>query len=257
MAKFTNSLLILSNRHISDEYFVLKLQAGEEVKDFRPGQFVQVRVDKSESTFLRRPISIYDVDKEANTFDLLIKIVGKGTEALSLLSEGDMLGVIYPLGNSFTIAEADEKVLLLGGGVGVAPLFLAGKALKDSGVSVEFILGYRTSSQIIDQELFSSIGEVHLTTEDNSAGEEGFVIDHSRLACHDYSRIYCCGPDPMMKAVAKLARDNEVYCEVSLENLMACGIGVCLCCIEETVDGNVCACTEGPVFNINNLKWQI
>lgn len=257
MAKFTNSLLILSNRRVSDEYFVLRLQAGDEVKDFKPGQFVQVRVDKSESTFLRRPISIYDIDKEALTFDLLIKIVGKGTEALSILTEGDTLAVIYPLGNSFTIPEADEKVLMLGGGVGVAPLFLAGKAFKDRGVSVEFILGYRSSSQIIDQDLFSSIGKVHLTTEDNSAGEEGRLIDHSRLAIHDYSRIYCCGPDPMMKAVARLAKDNKVFCEVSLENLMACGIGVCLCCIEETVDGNLCVCTEGPVFNINSLKWQI
>jgi len=257
MAKFSNSLLILSNRRVSDEYFVLKVQAGEEVQDILPGHFVQVRVDNSDSTFLRRPISVYDVDRAANTFDLLIKIVGDGTEALSRLAEGDSLPVIYPLGNSFSMPAANEKVILVGGGVGVAPLFMAGKVLREAGIEVEFILGYRSASQVIDYKQFSAIGKVNLTTEDGSEGEKGFVIDHSRFNTDDYNRIYCCGPDPMMKAVAKLAKHKNKHCEVSLENLMACGIGVCLCCIEETVSGNLCVCTEGPVFNINDLKWQI
>lgn len=257
MAKYSKSLLIISNRRLNDEYFVIRLQGGDEVKDILPGQFVQLRVDNSDSTFLRRPISVYNIDKESNSFDLLIKIVGKGTETLAALEKGSYLSVIYPLGNSFTLPEQGEKVLLVGGGVGVAPLYMAGKFLKERDIDIEYVLGYRSSEHIVDLDAFTSVADVNITTEDASAGEKGFVIDHSRFQKQDYSRIYCCGPDPMMKAVAGLARQNKVHCEVSLENLMACGIGVCLCCIEDTVHGNLCACTEGPVFNTNDLKWQI
>ncbi len=257
MAKYSKDLLIISNRRISDEYFVLRLQAGEEVKLIMPGQFVQVLIENSSSTFLRRPISVYDKDIKNNTIDLLIKIAGDGTEVLSHIKEGDRLGLIYPLGNSFSMPAPGQRVLLVGGGVGVAPLFLAAKVLKERGIELEFILGYRSAGQLIDLDSFSSLARVHITTEDGSYGEKGKVTDHSRLGKDNYDRIYCCGPDPMMKAVAGFATQKLIHCEVSLENLMACGIGVCLCCIEPTVRGNVCTCTEGPVFNIKDLKWQI
>lgn len=257
MAKYSKDLLIISNRQISDEYFVLRLQAGEEVKTIMPGQFVQVRVDNSNSTFLRRPISVYSTDNEALSLDLLIKVVGKGTDVLSHLKSGDNLGLIYPLGNSFSIPEPGQRVLLVGGGVGVAPLFMAARVLKEREIDVEFVLGYRSAAQLIDMESFSSLGRVHITTEDGSYGERGMVTDHSRFEEDNFERIYCCGPDPMMKAVARMASGKNIHCEVSLENLMACGIGVCLCCIEPTVRGNLCACTDGPVFNIKDLKWQI
>ena len=257
MAKYSKDLLIISNRRISDEYFVLRLQAGEEVKLIMPGQFVQVLIENSSSTFLRRPISVYDKDIKNNTIDLLIKIAGDGTEVLSHIKEGDRLGLIYPLGNSFSMPAPGQRVLLVGGGVGVAPLFLAAKVLKERGIELEFILGYRSAGQLIDLDSFLSLARVHITTEDGSYGEKGKVTDHSRLGKDNYDRIYCCGPDPMMKAVAGFATQKLIHCEVSLENLMACGIGVCLCCIEPTVRGNVCTCTEGPVFNIKDLKWQI
>lgn len=257
MQKLNKSLKLLENRWVTDEYFVLKLQAGQEVKDILPGQFVQVRVDNSDSTFLRRPISVYDTDTNLNTLDLLIKIAGKGTLTLSGLESGADLSLVYPLGNSFTVPDVPERILLVGGGVGVAPLFLAGKKLTMSGMDVEFLLGYRTDKQVIDLEIFSSIGKVNLTTEDGSTGVKGFVTDHTVISKGRFDRIYCCGPDLMMKAVASLAKKYGITCEVSLENLMACGFGACLCCIEETVNGNLCACTDGPVFNINDLKWQI
>lgn len=242
---------------MTDEYFVLKLQGGSEVSDILPGQFVQVRVDNSNSTFLRRPISVYETDTDNKTIDLLIKIAGDGTLTLSGLKPGEDISLVYPLGNSFTVPDKPEKILLVGGGVGVAPLFLAGKVLKMNGMDVEFLLGYRTTKQVIDFDEFSAFGKVNLTTEDGSTGVKGFVTDHSVIKDGKFDRIYCCGPDLMMKAVASLAKKNKIYCEVSLENLMACGFGACLCCIEETVNGNLCTCTDGPVFNINDLKWQI
>ncbi|MEE4116169.1 MAG: dihydroorotate dehydrogenase electron transfer subunit [Marinilabiliaceae bacterium] len=257
MLKRTESLLLLENRRVTDEYFVLKLQAGSIVEEIRPGQFVQVKVENSSSTFLRRPISVYDIDTAARTLDLLIKIAGEGTMALSMLEEGMRVSVVYPLGNSFSIPERKERILLAGGGVGVAPLFLAAKVLHDKGMDVEFLLGYRSASQLIDYDKFSKIGRVHLTTEDGSAGIKGLLTGHKVLTEGDFNRIYCCGPDPMMKAVASIARKRDIFCEVSLENLMACGFGVCLCCIEETVRGNLNTCTDGPVFNIKELKWQI
>lgn len=257
MAKYSKDLLIISNRRISDEYFVLKLQGGKELESILPGQFVQLRVDNASSTFLRRPISVYDIDIKDCTIDLLIKVVGEGTAILSKLKSGERLGVIYPLGNSFSLPESAQRVLLVGGGVGVAPLFMAGKWLKNKGMDIEFLLGYRSAEQLIDIDSFSSLGKLNITTEDGSYGEKGLVVNHSRLKKENFDRIYCCGPDPMMKAVAGIASKWNIHCEVSLENLMACGIGVCLCCIEPTVNGNLCACTDGPVFNIKDLKWQI
>ena len=150
MHKHNKSLVLLANRRVTEDYFVLSLQAEHQLVDIHPGQFVQVRVDGSNSTFLRRPISIYDIDTKKNTIDLLIKIAGDGTSKLSSLVAGDMLSIVYPLGNSFTIPGKDEKVLLVGGGVGVAPLYFAAKTLKECGIEVEFLLGYRSYNQVID-----------------------------------------------------------------------------------------------------------
>lgn len=144
--------------------------------------------------------------------------------------------------------------MLVGGGVGVAPLLYFGKILKENGYSPEFLLGARSKNDLLQLDLFEAIGKVNTSTEDGSHGEQGLVTKHSALA-PGIDCIFCCGPAPMMKAVAAEARKIGAQCEVSLENMMACGIGACLCCVEKTVKGNVCVCTEGPVFNINQLTW--
>jgi dihydroorotate dehydrogenase electron transfer subunit len=154
-------------------------------------------------------------------------------------------------------AATDSRILLVGGGIGTAPLLYTGKILKNSGFNPIFLLGGRTKNDIVQIEEFRKLGIVHITTEDCSAGEKGFVTNHSALASEKFDKIYACGPKPMMVAVAKYAKERDIDCEVSLENMMACGIGACLCCVEKTVRGNVCVCTEGPVFNINQLTWQI
>jgi dihydroorotate dehydrogenase electron transfer subunit len=255
MGKRIGDLKIIKNKRLTNDFFVLELSVNDKFPDFKPGQFVQVRVDGSPETFLRRPISIHDVDYEKNTIKLLIQIAGKGTEALSKLRDGDLLNIIYPLGNSFGLPAVNDNVLLVGGGCGVAPLLFLGKYLKSKGYIPDILLGFRNSTRIIEFEEYLKIGKVFLSTEDGSSGEKGFVTSNSIFSSGKYDRIYCCGPDSMMKEIAVHCKKNNIACEVSLENLMACGIGACLCCIVDTVNGNLCTCIDGPVFNINELKW--
>jgi dihydroorotate dehydrogenase electron transfer subunit len=255
MAKRIEDLKIAGNKRLTKDLFVLELSSREELPDLKPGQFAQVKVDGSSETFLRRPFSIHDVNYEINTIKLLIQVAGKGTAALSNLKIGDSLNLIYPLGNSFGLPDKDQKILLVGGGCGVAPLLFLGKHLKSNGYSPDILLGFRNSERIIELEEYLKIGNVFLTTEDGSKGEKGYVTSHSVLSESIFERIYCCGPDSMMRAVAAYSNKKNIDCEVSLENLMACGFGVCLCCIVSTTRGNLCTCIDGPVFNIKELKW--
>jgi dihydroorotate dehydrogenase electron transfer subunit len=255
MAKRIEDLKILTNTQLNKDFFVLELSGNDKLPDVKPGQFAQVRVDGSPETFLRRPFSIHDVDYENNTFKLLIQIAGKGTETLSKLGSGNLLNLIYPLGNSFTLPAENEKILLVGGGCGVAPLLFLGKYLKSNGYLPDVLLGFRNSERIIELEEYNKIGKIFMTTEDGSHGEKGYVTNHSIFLTDSYTRIYCCGPDSMMKAIFCYCKKNNIACEVSLENLMGCGIGVCLCCVVDTYRGNLCTCVDGPVFNINDLKW--
>jgi dihydroorotate dehydrogenase electron transfer subunit len=255
MAKRIEDLKVIGNKRLNNDYFILELSAETKIPEFMPGQFAQVRVDGSQETFLRRPISIHDVDYEKNTFKLLIQIAGKGTQKLSKLVIGDILNLIYPLGNSFSLPSDKEKVLLVGGGCGIAPLLYLGKYLKSNGYIPDIVLGFRNRLKIIEFEDYREIGKVFIATEDGSEGEKGYVTNHSVFSTNRYNRIYSCGPELMMKAVAYYSKKNNITCEVSLENLMACGIGACLCCVVDTVKGNLCTCVEGPVFNVNDLKW--
>jgi dihydroorotate dehydrogenase electron transfer subunit len=224
----------------------------------KAGQFAQLLVEQSPTTFLRRPISIHYVEEEQNEVWFLVQTVGDGTRALAALQKGDKLNVVLPLGNAFSLPETpSERVLLVGGGVGVAPMLFMGKTLKQMGFEPTFLLGARKDSDLLQLERFEALGRVFVTTEDGSMGEKGFVTQHSLLQQETFSRICVCGPKPMMVAVARYAKSVSTPCEVSLENMMACGLGACLCCVEDTDLGHVCVCTEGPVFNIEKLKWQI
>ncbi|GHT71672.1 dihydroorotate dehydrogenase B (NAD(+)), electron transfer subunit [Bacteroidia bacterium] len=241
-------------------YCLLKLGLDEEIPEILPGQFVQVQINNSPATFLRRPISVHFVDRAKNELWLLVQVIGDGTQKLSGLKKGDCLNLIYPLGNSFGLPEKSGKTgkfLLIGGGVGIAPLLYLGACLQERGYKPEFLLGAKTEKDVLQINEFRKFGSVHITTEDGSTGEKGYVTNHSVLQPADFDFIYTCGPKPMMIAVAEYAREKGISCEVSLENTMACGIGACLCCVEKTVRGNVCVCTEGPVMNINQLTWQI
>jgi len=257
MKKYALDLRVVSVEQIHARYVLIKLTDDQKLPEMLPGQFVEVRVDGSPNTFLRRPISINFVDREKNELWLLIATVGDGTRQLAKLQPGDLLNCILPLGNGFCAEGGPSVPLLIGGGVGVAPLLYLGAELAKNGITPTFLLGARTKNDLLLLDEFKKYGRVLITTEDGSEGEKGFVTNHSLLQQERFDHIYTCGPTPMMKAVARYAKQANIDCEVSLENLMACGLGACLCCVEKTVDGNLCVCKDGPVFNINQLLWQV
>lgn len=258
MKKFILDLTVTENTRLHVNYVLLKLTCSAELPEMLPGQFAEIRVDGSSTTFLRRPISINFVDRKKNEVWFLIQLVGDGTKRLAEAKVGDTINVVLPLGNGFTMPEKGaDKLLLIGGGVGTAPMLYLGEQLALNGCKPTFLLGARSSQDLLQLDQFAAYGEVYTTTEDGSHGEKGYVTQHSILNKVAFEQIYTCGPKPMMMAVARYAKSHQINCEVSLENKMACGVGACLCCVENTDEGHLCVCNEGPVFNINKLLWQI
>jgi len=262
--RYIDDWIVKENYLIHDNYSLLKLTLDKEIPEVMPGQFMQVRVDDSPSTFLRRPISVHFIDRQANELWLLIQIMGEGTRRLAKHKPGDSINMIYPLGNGFSLPEdifsssdTNKKLLLVGGGGGVAPLLYLGAWLSAHNYNPIFLLGAKSQNDLLQIDEFQKLGAVYFTTEDGTYGEKGFVTNHSILESDNFDYLYVCGPKPMMIAVAKYAHQHSILGEASLENTMACGIGVCLCCVEKTVYGNMRTCIEGPIFNINNLTWQI
>lgn len=258
MSKQIIDFKVIENNRLSDSYSLLKLtpMVGE-LPDIYPGQFVQVQVKNSATTYLRRPISVHFVDYATSQLWLLVRRAGEGTEGIIKSEVGSTLNLVLPLGGMFdTPSKKDARLLLIGGGVGVAPMLYFGAYLVNEGYKPEFLLAAKSEADLLQIDEFKKYGTVHISTDDGSVGERGLVTQHSVLKSDNLDFIYCCGPMPMMKGVAAIAKELNVECEVSLENLMACGVGACLCCVEDTVDsGHVCVCTEGAVFNIKRLKW--
>lgn len=242
-------------RWLNDENYILVLQGDDLETDIKPGSFAELQVPGIPDVFLRRPISILDFSPQDNTLSFYIKAIGKGTRQLGKLLEGDAVSVVYPLGNSFSVID-EGKALIVGGGSGIAPFIQLGRTLKNRNISTTFLIGGRTKNDVFLTKEFSEFGEVLVTTEDGSRGEKGMVTHHSIFAGNfNYTKIYTCGPDPMMKAIAEIAAERNIDCEASLENMMACGIGACLCCVTPSTEGNKVVCTEGPVFNTKLLGW--
>ncbi len=248
---------VRSNEQLNNQNHLLKVAPADnqQLPELLPGQFVQILIENAPHTFLRRPISINNTDPVRNEIWLLVQAVGEGTRKICGLRTGDTCNMLLPLGNSFTIPSTPGNYLLVGGGVGTAPLLFLGKKLHERGIACDFLLGGASAKNILQQPDFRQYGTLHCTTEDGSLGERGYVTHHSLLQRKTYDFIFTCGPKPMMVAVARYAHERGIGCEASLENLMACGFGACLCCVEKTTRGNLCACTEGPVFNISELTW--
>lgn len=259
MKKYILDLVVTQNIQLHANYVLIKLTQADPLPEMWPGQFAEIRIDGSDTTFLRRPISINYVDKTKNEVWFLVQLVGDGTRKLATVKAGDTVNVVMPLGNGFTLPEPTEPLhpLLVGGGVGTAPMLMLGEALVKRGFKPTFLLGARSAKDLLQLDEFAKLGEVYTTTEDGSMGEKGYVTQHSVLNTVKFDQIYTCGPKPMMMAVAKYAKANNIACEVSLENTMACGVGACLCCVENTDEGHLCVCKDGPVFNIKKLLWQI
>jgi len=257
MKKAVIDFLLLENRQLNKDNFLLKLQSPIPITDIFPGQFINVEIKDASEIFLRRPFSILDVDYDLQTLSLLVKILGRGSKKLCSAKSGDTINAIFPLGRSFSLPDKSDNILLIGGGSGVAPMLFMAKTCGLGPSQVNVLIGARSFFDHIDISEYKKYGNFFITTEDGSYGEKGYVTNHPIFSenLRSFSKIYTCGPDPMMKAIGRIALEQNIFCEVSLENMMACGFGVCLCCVEDTKSGHKCVCTDGPVFNVNDLKW--
>ena len=237
---------IISNVALTDS--VMKMvMAGDTSAITAPGQFVNIRLD---GLFLRRPISICDYDAE--TLTILYKVVGKGTLQMAKMQAGEELDILTGLGNGYDLTLAGEKPVLLGGGVGVPPLYRLAKDLIAAGKEVSVVLGFNTAAEIFYEDAFRALGAtVYVTTVDGSRGIKGFVTD--ALANIDYTYFYTCGPEPMLKAIYKTATTSG---QLSFEERMGCGFGACMGCSCKTVTGNKRICKEGPVLVKEDIIWE-
>jgi len=253
MKKQIIDLKVVRNARLNPDHYLLECESPIPLDGVLPGQFAEILVENAPKTFLRRPISVHFVNEKTNTIEFYVKRVGEGTRTLGYLEAGDFVNAILPLGNGFPL-EPYGKTLLVGGGCGVAPLLYLAKALYENDEDVDILIGAREQGQISETERYSRYGQLYISTEDGSTGEIGLVTQHSIMKnMASYSKIYVCGPEPMMKAVVNMAKPHNIPVFVSLENTMACGIGACLCCVVNTEKGNVCVCTEGPVFDAKVL----
>lgn len=239
---------VVSNEQLTAKSWLMVLE-GDTQYVTRAGEFVNIAL---EGKFLRRPISVCDYDER--TITLLYDVVGEGTKAMSLMKEGAELDLLIGLGNGFSEERECRRPALLGGGVGCAPLYNLAKKFLARGVKPVVILGFNSEKDVVSADMFEAIGaELYIATVDGSMGTKGFVTDVIREQGLECDYFYACGPMPMLKALCK---DVEWPGEVSLDERMACGFGVCMCCSVETKSGNKRICKEGPVFDKEDLIWK-
>ncbi len=235
---------ILSNTPLTDSVYKMVL-AGDTSHITAPGQFVNIQLD---GLFLRRPISVCDYDD--STLTIVYKVVGKGTEVMSKMAPGEILDILTGLGNGYDLSLSGENPVLLGGGVGVPPMYNLAKKLIAQGKKISVILGFNTKSEIFYEEEFKALGcHVTVTTVDGSYGVKGFVTDALPEA---YTYFYTCGPEPMLKAVY---RSTSTSGQMSFEERMGCGFGACMGCSCKTLTGYKRICKEGPVMKKEEILW--
>ena len=236
---------IIENAPLTETVFKMKLQG--DVSDITSsGQFVNIKLD---GLYLRRPISV--CDSEDGVLTLIYKVVGKGTEQMSKMTAGEELNILTGLGNGYDLSLAGDKPLLLGGGVGVPPLYMLCKKLVAEGKKVSVVLGFNTKDEIFCEEDFKALGaEVFVTTVDGSYGIKGFVTDAMKEI--DYTYFYTCGPEPMLKAIYKA---SETSGQFSFEERMGCGFGACMGCSCKTIAGYKRICKDGPVLKKEEILW--
>ena len=235
---------ITENTPLTKDVYRMRL-TGDVSAVAAPGQFINIKID---GLFLRRPISVYDRDGDSVT--IIYKVVGKGTEALRRMTAGETLNVLTGLGNGYDTSLPGDRPLLLGGGVGVPPLYLLAKQLLAKGKQVRVILGFNTTGEVFCEQEFKDLGcEVTVTTVDGSYGVKGFVTD---ALPEDYTYFYTCGPEPMLKAVYRATKTGGQF---SFEERMGCGFGACMGCTCKTKYGAKRICKDGPVLDREEIAW--
>lgn len=242
---------IISNRRLTHKTWVMTL-GGDTSAITAPGQFVNIAIP---GKYLRRPISICDYSHERGEVVLLYDVIGEGTKSMSEMKQGDNVDMLNGLGNGFSLDSGAESPLLLGGGIGCAPLLNLARALKRLGKNPIAILGYNKAADSFGMDKwFEEIGvEAHIATVDGSVGTKGFVTDVIREKNINGDYFHACGPMPMLKA---LCNGLDIPGEVSIESRMGCGFGACMCCSVETRDGSKRICKDGPIFRKEELIWK-
>ncbi len=236
---------IIGNAPLTETVYKMKLQ-GDVSEITSSGQFVNIKLD---GLYLRRPISVCDC--EGDVLTLIYKVVGKGTEQMAKMTAGEELNILTGLGNGYDISLSGDKPLLLGGGVGVPPLYMLAKKLIAEGKKVSVVLGFNTKDEVFCEEDFKALGaDVFVTTVDGSYGIKGFVTDAMKDI--DYSYFYTCGPEPMLKAIYKASATSGQF---SFEERMGCGFGACMGCSCKTVTGYKRICKDGPVLKKEEILW--
>ncbi|WP_241157028.1 dihydroorotate dehydrogenase electron transfer subunit [Adlercreutzia sp. ZJ304] len=257
---------VKQNLQVGPNLYLLSMLAPKTASKILPGQFVHMQISTNPAHVLRRPFSIYAANPENGMIDILYQVVGSGTREMTFWQAGDKAPMISPIGHGWTLSDDIHKALLVGGGVGAAPLYMLCVALCKSGVQVDVALGAGSSNSLVCLDRYNELAmpklRVLCATDDGSYGISGFCtsIAQDALQCAadsdaPYDYVATCGPEPMMKIVANLAHTANVRCEVSLERRMACGVGACLSCVVDTKDGKKRACVDGPVFDAQELLW--
>lgn len=248
---------VVANEQVAGGVGLVVFEAPRTAAEVRPGQFVHVRIAEGTSFILRRPFSVHRV--RGGRIEILYQVVGVGTRALAEAAPGSEMDIVGPLGHGWEIPEGAAHALLVAGGLGAAPLGMLAEELARRGVAVTVAAGAPSEERLLARELFEEVARrVELATDDGSCGTAGFVtgVCESLLADEALDVVYTCGPEPMQRIIAAQAAAEGVPCQVSLERLMACGIGACLSCVVPTTDGLKRACVDGPVFDAASVIWE-
>ncbi len=241
-----SEFIITLNQPIAKDVYKMRL-LGDTSDITKAGQFVNIKLD---GFYLRRPISVCDIDRDALT--IIYKVVGQGTDMMAKMNVRDTLNVLTGLGNGYDLSMSGDKPLLLGGGVGVPPLYYLAKKLVEEGKEVTAVLGFNTADEVFCEQDFKDLGvKTIITTVDGSYGTKGFVTD--AIKDMDYTYFYTCGPEPMLKAVYKATNTSGQF---SFEKRMGCGFGACMGCSCKTITGNKRICKEGPVLVKEDILWE-
>ena len=260
--KLQETAAILANRQVAQGIWCMSVQAAGIAQAALPGQFVHVRAANDPVQFLRMPFAVYDADPAAGLLDICYQVVGLGTRQLSELEPGQQLDLIGPIGNGWQVPSDTRHALLVGGGVGTPALNLLARQLLLGGVTCDIAVGALTKGKLCCLEGFRASlergsGSLAIATDDGSTGVAGFVtaVTDGLIASGAYDYVAVCGPLPMMRNAVRPALERGICCQVSMEKLMACGVGACLSCVVETTQGRRRCCVDGPVFGAAEVVW--
>lgn len=254
---------LLKKEELISGIFKFSVQADEIVSTAKPGNFIEIRVNDDIEPFLRRPISIYNMDKEKGILEFIFQVKGKGTTILSKRNEGELIDIVGPLGFGTFKYSSYENLAIIGGGIGIFPLYELAKCAHMENKSVNTYLGFRNKDLVVLEDEFRKVSNnLTITTDDGSYAQKGFAIDFLKKDIEDgkIDSIYACGPLPMLRAVRELAIEKNIPCQISLEEKMACGLGVCLGCAVKTaaspkeVPEYWHVCKGGPVFQAKEVE---